>query len=161
MSRDLLFSVGHAILIAEYRRGLFLAGILCGLLFITSANVPAQAPTFGGNAQHTSVYNAPAQDLNVIKWSTTIDFNPTTIAHYGAPLITASNTVLVPVKIANDRFRVDAFNGNNGAAKYIINTDYVLPTHNWIPVYNPCIATGSFGTRLYYAGAGRHHPARR
>jgi hypothetical protein len=49
---------------------------------------------------------------------------------------------------------VDAFNGNNGASKYIINTDYILPTHNWIPVYNPCVATGPFGTRMYYAGAG-------
>ena len=154
MSRDLLFSVCHAVLIKEYRRGLFLAGILCGLLFVTSANVPAQAPTFAGNAQHTSVYTAPAQNLNAIKWSTTIDFHPTTTAHYGAPLITPSNTVLVPVKTSNDGFRVDAFNGNNGAAKYIINTDYILPAHNWIPVYNPCIANGSFGTRMYYAGAG-------
>jgi hypothetical protein len=154
MSRDLLFSGCHAVLIKEYRRVLFLAGILCGLLFLTSANVPAQAPTFAGNAQHTSVYPAPAQNLNAIKWSTTIDLNPTTTAHYGAPVITASNTVLVPVKTANNGFRVDAFNGNNGAAKYIINTDYILPTHNWVPVYNPCIATGSFGTRMYYAGAG-------
>ena len=154
MSSHLLFSVCHAVLIREYRRRLFVAAILCGLLFITSANVPAQAPTFAGNAQHTSVYPARAQDLNGIKWSTTIDFNPTTIAHYGAPVITASNTVLVPVKTSTNGFRVDAFNGNNGAAKYIINTDYVLPTHNWVPVYNPCIATGSFGTRMYYAGAG-------
>jgi len=154
MSRELLFGACHAVLIKEYQRGLFLAGALCGLLFITSANVQAQAPTFAGNAQHTSVYPAPAQDLNGIKWSTTIDFNPTTIAHYGAPVITASNTVLVPVKTSNDGFRVDAFNGSNGAAKYVINTDYILPAHNWIPVYNPCIATGSFGTRMYYAGAG-------
>jgi hypothetical protein len=154
MSRGLFFSVCHAVLIKKYGPGIFLAGILCGLLFVTSANVSAQAPTFGGNAQHTSVYAAPAQNLNAIKWSATIDFNPTTTAHYGAPVITASNTVLVPVKTANDGFRVDAFNGNNGAAKYILNTDYVLPAHNWIPVYNSCITTGSFGTRLYYAGAG-------
>jgi hypothetical protein len=154
MSRDLLFSVCHAVLIKAHRRGLFLAGMLCGLLFLTSANVPAQAPTFAGNPQHTSVYSAPAQNLNTIKWSTTIDFHPNTTAHYGAPVITASNTVLVPVKTSNDGFRVDAFNGDNGAAKYILNTDYVLPAHNWIPVYNPCLATGSFGTRMYYAGAG-------
>jgi hypothetical protein len=154
MNRDLLFSVCHPLFIKWYRRGLFPGGILCGLLFLTAAKVPAQAPTFGGNTQHTSVYTAPAQNLNAIKWSTTIDFHPTTIAHYGAPVITASNTVLVPVKTSNDGFRVDAFNGNNGAAKYSINTDYILPAHNWIPVYNPCIATGSFGTRMYYAGAG-------
>ncbi len=30
----------------------------------------------------------------------------------------------------------------------------MLPNHNWIPVYNPCLTTGPFGTRLYYAGRG-------
>jgi len=44
--------------------------------------------------------------------------------------------------------------GSNGAAKYTLTTDYVLPSHNWVPVYNPCLTTGSFGTRLYYAGRG-------
>ena len=38
--------------------------------------------------------------------------------------------------------------------KYTLATDYILPAHNWIPSYNPCLATGAFGTRLYYAGAG-------
>ncbi|HEX5702399.1 MAG TPA: Ig-like domain-containing protein [Pyrinomonadaceae bacterium] len=138
----------------RYITGLFTGALLCGFIILNSANVLAQAPTFAGNAQHTSVYTTPAQNLNAIKWSTTIDFHPTTTAHYGAPVITANNTVLVPVKTSTDGFRVDAFNGNNGTAKYIINTDYILPAHNWVPVYNPCIATGSFGTRLYYAGAG-------
>jgi hypothetical protein len=62
--------------------------------------------------------------------------------------------VLVPVKTAGDGFRVDAFNGSTGAFKYFTGSDYILPVHVWIPVYNPCIATGSFGTRMYYAGAG-------
>jgi hypothetical protein len=69
-------------------------------------------------------------------------------------LVTAGNTVLVPVKIAGDAFRVDAFNGSTGAFKYSVGSDYILPAHNWIPVYNPCITTGAFGTRMYYAGAG-------
>ncbi len=152
MSRDMFFVVPESS--DSYRTGLFIGALLCGLLILNSGSILAQSPTFAGNAQHTSVYTAPAQNLNAIKWSTTIDFHPTTIAHYGAPVITANNTVLVPVKTSNDGFRVDAFNGGNGTAKYIINTDYILPAHNWIPVYNPCIATGAFGTRLYYAGAG-------
>lgn len=123
-------------------------------MVVTSGPVFAQATTFAGNAQHTSIYPTAAQNLNTIKWSTSIDFNNTTPAHYGSPLITASNTVLVPVKTASDGFRVDVFNGNNGALKYTTATDYILPAHNWVPVYNPCIATGSFGTRMYYAGAG-------
>ena len=116
---------------------------------------PPSVPTFGGNAQHTSIYQTPAQTLNTTRWVTTIDLNPGDLAHYGAPLITSANTVLVPVKTATDGFRVDVFDGsNNGAAKYTLTTDYVLPSHDWIPVYNPCLTTGSFGTRLYYAGRG-------
>jgi hypothetical protein len=132
---------------------LFIACLVC-LSSLGWRTAVAQVPTFAGNAQHTSNYAVPAQSLNTIKWSTSIDFNNITSAHYGAPLITASNTVLVPVKTATDGFRVDAFNGNNGTLKYITGTDYILPAHTWVPVYNPCITTGPFGTRMYYAGAG-------
>jgi hypothetical protein len=128
--------------------------IFTACLFLTSGNVFAQATSFAGNAQHTSNYPAPAQTLNTIKWSTNIDFNPVGLAHYGAPLVTQNNTVLVPVKISSTGFRVDAFNGADGTSKYVLSTDYIMPAHNWIPTYNPCVATGSFGTRLYYAGAG-------
>ena len=127
---------------------------LCCFLTLASQSVFAQATTFAGNAQHTSNYGVAAQSLNTIKWTTSIDFNNTTPAHYGAPLISASNTVFVPVKTATNGFRVDVFNGANATAKYVLTTDYILPNHTWVPVYNPCIATGSFGTRLYYAGAG-------
>ena len=118
--------------------------------------VPAPSvPTFAGNAQHTAIYQPAAQDLNAIHWSTSVDLNNSGgLAHYGAPLITAANTVLVPVKTAGNGFQLSAFDGGNGAAKYTVTTDYVLPDHGWIPVYNPCLTTGSFGTRLYYAGRG-------
>ena len=136
-------------------RNCFIACLFSCLFAFTSGPVFGQASTFGGNAQHTSNYVAPAQNLNTIKWSTSIDFNNTgALTHYGSPLITAANTILVPVKTVGNGFRVDAFNGATGSLKYVSNTDYILPTHNWIPVYNPCIATGSFGTRMYYAGAG-------
>ncbi|HVQ39845.1 MAG TPA: Ig-like domain-containing protein [Pyrinomonadaceae bacterium] len=131
-----------------------LAGLFCLLFGFTTDRAFAQATNFAGNPQHTSVYSVPAQNLNAIKWTANIDFNNTAPAHYGAPLVTLSNTVLVPVKIANNRFRVDAFNGANGTLKYTTASDYVLPASSWIPVYNPCITTGAFGTRMYYAGIG-------
>lgn len=117
---------------------------------------PPSVPTFAGNAQHTAIYQPAAQNLNTIRWSTSVDLNNTgAYAHYGAPLITAANTVFVPVKTApSDGFQVSAFDGSSGAAKYTVTTDYVLPSSSWIPVYNPCLTTGSFGTRLYYAGRG-------
>jgi hypothetical protein len=135
------------------RNGWTLVGLLC-LFVLPTVRVLAQAPTFGGNAQHTSMYAAPAQSLNQFKLQATIDFNPGALVHYGAPLVTAGNTLVVPVKTAGDGFQVRAFNGPTGAPKYTLTTDYILPAHNWIPSYNPCIATGAFGTRLYYAGAG-------
>jgi hypothetical protein len=97
--------------------------------------------TFAGNAQHTAVYKPAAQDLNQIRWSTPVDLNNNgDFAHYGAPLITSSNTVVAPVKT----------NGTDGAAKYSLLTDYILPAHSWIPVYQPVLTTGSQGGRLYY-----------
>jgi Bacterial Ig-like domain (group 3) len=123
----------------------------------SAVNAPDQAPsvpTFAGNAQHTAIYQPAAQNLNTIHWSTTIDLNPGAFAHYGSPLITSANTVLVPVKTASNGFQVNAFDGSSGAAKYTLTTDYVLPSYDWIPVYDPALATGSFGTRLYYAGRG-------
>jgi hypothetical protein len=118
-------------------------------------SITAQSLTFGADAQHTSRFPQSAQNLNGLKWSTDIDLNNAgALTHYGSPLVTANNTVLVPVKTATNGFRIDAFNGANAAAKYSLSSDYILPAHNWIPAYNICIATGSFGTRLYYAGAG-------
>ncbi|HKE55561.1 MAG TPA: Ig-like domain repeat protein, partial [Pyrinomonadaceae bacterium] len=85
----------------------------------------------------------------------TNDLNPGPLAHYGPPLVSAANTVIVPVKTGtNGGFRIDAFDGTTTNAKYTLTTDYILPAFQWVPSYNPCIVTGSFGTRLYYPGAG-------
>src|SRR5262249_40997811 len=51
-------------------------------------------------------------------------------------------------------FRVDAFRGSDGSAKYSLASDYVLPPHNWIPTYQPVVAPAGGGQRLYYPGAG-------
>lgn len=130
------------------------------LYFLALGPVAVAQPvlTFGGNAQHTAIYQTAAQDLNSIHWSASIDTDNTgAFAHYGAPLITAANTVIVPVKIAQNGgfgFQINVFNGANGTQQYSLATDYILPSYTWIPVYQPGIATGAFGTRLYYPGAG-------
>jgi len=111
--------------------------------------------TFAGNAQHTAVYIPAAQDLNSIHWKTSIDLNNSgAFAHYGGPLLTPANTIFVPVKTATNGFQINVFNAANGAALYALTTDYIMPPHNWILPYQPALATGSFGTRLYYPGAG-------
>jgi len=111
--------------------------------------------TFAGNAQHTAIYQPAARNLNRILWSTPIDLNNTgAFAHYGAPLISASNTVAVPVKTAANGFQINVFNGIDGTAKYSLSTDYILPSYTWIPVYQPVLATIPTGLRLYFPGAG-------
>src|SRR5215218_7004606 len=92
----------------------------------TSGTVPAASvPSFAGNPQHTALYSPTVPSLNRIRWSTTIDTAPGDYAHYGEPLVTAANTVLVPVKLTGDAFRIDAFDGASGAAKYSLATDYI------------------------------------
>src|SRR3989442_2134010 len=108
------------------RFSLLAIGFIC--LFVPGRAL-AQSTTFAGNAQHTSVYAAPAQSLNQFKLQATIDFNPGALVHYGAPLVTAGNTLIVPVKTAGDAFQVRAFNGPTGVAKYTLTTDYILPAH--------------------------------
>lgn len=111
--------------------------------------------TFGGNAQHTANYNPAAQDLNAIHWSTSIDLNNTgAFAHYGAPLLTPANTIMVPVKTASNGFQVNVFNAADGTALYTLTSDYIMPSHNWIPSYQPALSVNGASTRLYYAGAG-------
>ena len=120
---------------------------------VSAAQLPAVA-SFAGNAQHTAIYQVPSQNLNTIHWSTTIDFNNSGAqAHYGAPLISSANTVIVPVKTANNGFQVKAFYGATGGGKYTLSTinssvprlDSRLSTN---------LASSPSGTRLYYGGAG-------
>jgi len=106
----------------RYLSYVLLAGVCCCVLVFAAPCALAQATNFAGNAQHTSVYDAPAQTMNIFKWITSVDLNNTgALIHYGSPLVTAANTVLVPVKTgATNGFQVTAFNGANGASKYLV-----------------------------------------
>ena len=127
---------------------------VAGMFAASSGMAGAQPATFAGDAQHTAQYSAAAQRLDRVLWTTAIDLKNTGgSAHYGAPLIAPANTVLVPVKTTNG-FEVSAFEGVSGRLKYTLTTDYILPPANWVPVYQPVMATPPSGARLYYAGAG-------
>src|SRR5712671_790367 len=130
------------------------------LAFLTTIHSgDSQSASFAGDAQHTAVFPVAAQHLNAIRWTTPIDTHYTGFAHYGAPLVTPSNTVLVPVKISTNGFQVGAFESATGRRKYTLTNDYIMapiPTNGstWIPVYQPAIANPPTGQRLYYAGGG-------
>lgn len=113
--------------------------------------------TFGRDAQHSSVGAIAAQDLNRVLWTTPVDLAPqysgtTLYIHYGSPVITSHNTVLMGVKTGpTNGFRIDARSGANGALIWSALTDYVLPTRSWTPSYN---LTLSAANRVYAPGAG-------
>ena len=90
---------------------------------LEAREVPTGLPVWGGYAhdpQHTGISTIASQALQTIRWSTPVDLAPQysgsdLLIHYGSPLVTANNTVLVPVKTsANGNFRVEAHNGETG-----------------------------------------------
>ncbi len=121
---------------------------------------------YAGNAQHTALSTVASQPLDAIRWETPVDLDPQFTAggdlliHYGSPVITAQNTVIVPVKTgASGGFELQAFNGSNGSPLWTQSTDYTLPpmgqgaAYTWTPSYSPTLANGN---TLYYPGrAGR------
>ena len=114
---------------------------------------------FARDAQHSALSAIATQDLNRIAWSTPLDLDPqyrsggaALLTHYGSPVITSHNTVVLPVKTGADGgFRIEARSGVNGGAIWSAATDYVLPAHNWVPSYNLALTSGN---RLYAPGAG-------
>jgi glucose/arabinose dehydrogenase len=112
---------------------------------------------YAGNSQHTAVSANASQALQTIAWQTPVDLAPQysgdkLFIHYGSPLVTAANTVIVPVKTeASGGFEVEAIDGASGAVKWMQTSDYVLPPHNWTPSYAPTLTPAN---RLYFAGSG-------
>src|SRR5580658_10079233 len=142
----------------EFQRAILLA--LTPSLVWAQANIP-----WSGHAhdpQHTGTSANAAQTLNSIHWQTPIDLTGDAggsgplYVHYGSPVVTAANTVIVPVTNASGNYQLEAFNGATGALKYTLsscNTSgcYSPPALSWVPPYGPAL---SLGTRLYYPGPG-------
>src|SRR5690348_13025781 len=133
------------------------------LLFFRLWNADAQSIRFpwsgyGHDPQHDALAPAASQPLDRILWRTPVDLDPQYDTngeldiHYGSPLITRANTVIVPVKTgATNGFEVEALNGATGATNWTLPTDYLLPPHNWIPGYSPALTPHN---RLYFPGGG-------
>lgn len=133
----------------------------------TTPTTPTPTPTpvtgaawlgFGGNAQHAAQASVASQSLNRIAWKTPVDMAPQYAAggyllvHYGSPVITAKNTVILPVKReAKEIYRVEARAGATGELLWSVDSDYVMPAHRWTPSYN---LTLTVGNRIYAPGAG-------
>jgi hypothetical protein len=113
---------------------------------------------FARDAQHSALGAVATQSLDRIKWSSPVDLAPpyrpsgALLIHYGSPVITSHNTVVVPVKTgAAGGFRFEARSGGNGGLIWSADSDYVLPAHNWVPSYNLALNAAN---RLHAPGAG-------
>lgn len=73
--------------------------------------------------------------------------------HYGTPVITAANTVILPVKTgATDGFKVEAHTASNGALLWTLPSDYTLPAHNWTPICGVTLTPNDASVALPGAG---------
>jgi hypothetical protein len=112
---------------------------------------------YARNAQHTAQSGVGSQPLNRIVWQTPVDLHPQyqgndLLIHYGSPVITAANTVIVPVKTgASGGFQVEARSGVDGSLLWTQTTDYTLPPSGWTPSYSPTLTPQG---RLYWPAAG-------
>ncbi|HYD23505.1 MAG TPA: hypothetical protein VEB68_01825 [Croceibacterium sp.] len=113
---------------------------------------------YGRDAQHTAVSEIASHDLATIAWSSPVDLAPqytpagALLTHYGSPVVTTSNTLVIPVKTgANGGYRVEGRNGATGTLVWSAASDYVTPPHNWLPPYNVLLTEQG---RVYAPGAG-------
>ena len=100
------------------------ARISIGVLLALTGSADAQHQWLhhARDAQHTGLSSVASQCINGIRWQMPVDLAPQYTAsgnlliHYGSPLMTAANAVIVPVKTgATGGFRVEARDGLTGA----------------------------------------------
>ena len=113
---------------------------------------------FGRDAQHSAVGAIATQPLSRLVWQMPVDLAPqysgtSLLIHYGSPVITTRNTVIVPVKTGTSGgFRIEARSGASGATIWSAASDYILPTQqSWTPSYNLALTTSN---RVYAPAAG-------
>ncbi len=124
-----------------------------------SSGASAQSwPTYGHDAQRSADASVASMLPGAIRWKTPVDLDPQysgniLYTHYGSPLITSKNTVLVPVKTqAHGGFQLQARLGSSGALLWSINSDYTLPQFNWTPPWGPVLTPGDSEVVMPAAG---------
>ena len=126
------------------------------MALLTTSALHAQWNGYAGDPQHTAISAVQSLPLNGIRWSMAVDEGVVTepiYVHYGSPIITAANTVLVPVRTSSGGYSLDARRGSDGVQLWETTTDYVnTPSDGgWVPSFAPSLTpSGS----LYYQGIG-------
>ena len=118
------------------------------LFDVAGAKPTLDWPGYGHDPQHSGVSSVAGRRPLHIRWSTPVDLQPQyngdlLLIHYGSPLITRRNTVVVTVKVgATDGFRLEGRRGDTGELIWTEPTDYVLPPHNWTPSLGAALPKG-------------------
>ncbi len=129
----------------------FVLLVIAAFALLSAANAAAQAGawlTHSHDEQHTALSTVQSQPLSSIHWHTPVDLFPPQgeiFIHYGSPLVTAANTVIVPVKTGNNSFRVEAINGATGKKVWQLNTGWQAPGASFVPGLGSTIS----GSTLY------------
>ncbi len=140
-------------------RAILTASVAVAALCAASAAAHAAAPAwagYAGNAQHSAQAPAAAQAMVKIHWQTPVDLAPQfsgteLLIHYGSPMMTAANTVLIPVKTtATGGFHLEARRGSDGVLLWAQPSNFVTPSASWRPSF-PAALTAN---RVYFAAAG-------
>jgi WD40 repeat protein len=134
------------------------AFIFC-LAFCTAlpVTVRGQSSSFAGNAQHTANYPVAPQRLSATHWSANVDDLSSNAGstHYGEPLVTASNTVIVPYRTNRSGFQIHGYDGVTGRLKYTLTNDFApIPYTGWAATYQPVLALPAGNLTLCYPGPG-------
>ena len=121
---------------------------VCAAMLAPNAAAQGAWLTHSHDEQHTALSTVQSQSLDTLHWHTPVDLNPpqgTIYIHYGSPLVTAANTVIVPVKTGTNSFRVEAHNGATGKRIWAQSTGWQAPGADFIPGLGPTI----FGKQLF------------
>lgn len=134
--------------------------LVASFLAMTTSAWAGPAPEwrgYGGDEQHNAQVPVAAQALQNFHWKTPVDLHPQyeggeLLIHYASIMITASNTVIVPVKTGlTGGFRVEAHDGTSGALIWKKDSGWLLPPHDWTPPF-PAHLTAQ--NALAFAGPG-------
>jgi hypothetical protein len=120
---------------------LFMAA--CAAMLTTRSSAQGAWLTHSHDEQHTALSTVESQPLDAIRWHTPVDLFPPEgeiYIHYGSPLVTAANTVIVPVKTGTNSFRVEAINGATGKRVWTTKTGWQAPQADFIPGLGPTIS---------------------
>jgi hypothetical protein len=155
--RSQVLQMKHSIKTQPFR---LLLSLLCigayAMLMTTMATAQTGAwLTHSHDEQHTALSTVQSQRLVSIHWHVPVDLAPPQgeiLIHYGSPLVTQANTVIVPVRTGTNTFRVEAHSGATGKRLWIENTSYQAPAASFVPGLGPTIS----GNQLFFPdNAGR------